>query len=291
LTSSLLALVILKIIEAFQFILPLRHMISLPDITIFSQIYESANSLVYQGIFNTNQQPVILKLLKEDYPTPAELYRYQQEYEITDNLNLEQTIKAYELRKYQNTLLMLLEDFGGQSLKILLKDDHFSVLEFLNLAIQIAYALGKIHQKNIIHKDINPSNIVLNSQTGQLKIIDFGLSTRLSQENISPQSPNILEGTLAYISPEQTGRMNRPLDYRSDFYSLGVTFYELLTNQLPFTSFDALELVHCHIAKEPIPAYFLVKEKSEIHQIISDIIIKLMAKKPEDRYFSSITNS
>ncbi|WP_228051651.1 hybrid sensor histidine kinase/response regulator [Sphaerospermopsis aphanizomenoides] len=285
-TSSLLSLVTLKIIEAFQFILPLRQMISLPDITIFSQIYESANSLVYQGIFNTNQQPVILKLLKEDYPTPAELYRYQQEYEITHNLNLEQTIKAYELRKYENTLLMLLEDFGGKSLKILLKDEHFSLLEFLNLAIEITDILGKIHQKNIIHKDINPSNIVLNSQTGKLKIIDFGLSTRLSQENISPQSPNILEGTLAYISPEQTGRMNRPLDYRSDFYSLGVTFYELLTNQLPFTSFDALELVHCHIAKQPIPAYFLVKEASEIHQLISDIIMKLMAKKPEDRYQS-----
>jgi predicted ATPase/signal transduction histidine kinase/CheY-like chemotaxis protein len=280
-------------------------MISLPDITIASQIYESANSLVYRGIFLKNQQPVILKLLKEDYPTPAELYRYQQEYEITCRLNLEETIKAYDLRTYQNTQVMLLEDFGGKSLKILLKSRPFSLLEFLHLAIQITDALGKIHQNKVIHKDINPSNIVFNTQTGQLKIIDFGLSTLLFQENPTLKSPNVLEGTLAYISPEQTGRMNRSLDYRSDFYSLGVTFYELLTNQLPFESVDALELVHCHIAKQPIPPYLLgggAREQGssfgagelfrsrgarEIYQVLSDIVMKLMAKNAEERYQSA----
>ncbi|MBE9161614.1 AAA family ATPase [Tychonema sp. LEGE 06208] len=259
-------------------------MISLPDITIVSQIYESANSLLYRGILKSNQQPLILKLLKEDYPTPAELYRYQQEYEITRRLNLEETIKAYELRKYENTQVMLLEDFGGESLKILLENRTFSVLEFLHLAIQITDALAKIHQKNVIHKDINPSNIVLNPQTGQLKIIDFGLSTILSQENPSLKSPNLLEGTLAYISPEQTGRMNRVIDYRTDFYSLGVTFYELLTNQLPFASVDALELVHCHIAKQPTPPHEI---NPEIPLNLSEIVRKLMAKMAEDRYQSA----
>ena len=259
-------------------------MISLPDITILSQIYESANSFVYRGILKSNQQPLILKLLKEDYPTPAELYRYQQEYEITRRLNLEETIKAYELRKYENTQVMLLEDFGGESLKILLDGRPFALPEFLHLAIQITDALGKVHQKNVIHKDINPSNIVLNPQTGQLKIIDFGLSTILSQENPSLKSPNLLEGTLAYMSPEQTGRMNRSLDYRTDFYSLGVTFYELLTNQLPFESVDALELVHCHIAKQPTPPHGI---NPEIPLTVSEIVIKLMAKTAEDRYQSA----
>ena len=259
-------------------------MISLPDITIVNQIYESANSLVYRGILKSNQQPLILKLLKEDYPTPAELYRYQQEYEITRRLNLEETIKAYELRKYENTQVMLLEDFGGESLKILLERRTFSVLEFLHLAIQITDALGKVHQNNVIHKDINPSNIVLNPQTGQLKIIDFGLSTILSQENPTLKSPNVLEGTLAYMSPEQTGRMNRVLDYRTDFYSLGVTFYELLTNQLPFESVDALELVHCHIAKQPTPPHEI---NPEIPLPVSEIVMKLMAKIAEDRYQST----
>src|SRR4028119_1391975 len=259
-------------------------MISLPDITILSQIYESANLFVYRGILKSNQQPLILKLLKEDYPTPAELYRYQQEYEITRRLNLEETIKAYDLRTYQNTQVMLLEDFGGKSLKILLKSRPFSLLEFLHLAIQITDALGKIHQNKVIHKDINPSNIVFNTQTGQLKIIDFGLSTLLSQENPSITSPNVLEGTLAYISPEQTGRMNRSLDYRTDFYSLGVTCYELLTNQLPFESVDALELVHCHIAKQPIPPHEI---NPEIPLTVSDIVMKLMAKTAEERYQSA----
>ncbi|MEG5176083.1 protein kinase domain-containing protein [Microcoleus sp. B3-D7] len=132
-------------------------------------------------------------------PKPAELYRYQQEYEITRGLKLEETIKAYELRKYENTQVMLLEDFGGESLKILLDSRPFALPEFLRLAIQITDALGKVHQKKVIHKDINPSKIVLNPQTGQLKIIDVGLSTILSQENPSLKSPNILEGTLAYI--------------------------------------------------------------------------------------------
>ncbi|MEG4911718.1 AAA family ATPase [Microcoleus sp. B7-D4] len=259
-------------------------MISLPDITIVNQIYDSANTLVYRGLLKSNQQPLILKLLKEDYPTPAELYRYQQEYEITRRLNLEETIKAYELRQYENTQVMLLEDFGGESLKIVQSGRPYAVPDFLHLALQITDALGKVHQKNVIHKDINPSNIVLNPQTGQLKIIDFGLSTILSQENPSLTSPNLLEGTLAYISPEQTGRMNRLLDYRTDFYSLGVTFYELLTNQLPFESVDPLELVHCHIAKQPTPPHEI---NPEIPVTISEIVMKLMAKNAEDRYQSA----
>jgi serine/threonine protein kinase len=259
-------------------------MILLPEITIINQIYESANSLVYRGIRQKNQQPLILKLLQEDYPTPAELYRYQQEYEITRSLNLDGVIKAYELRKYQNTQVMFLEDFGGESLKILLERRPFSLSEFFHLAIEIVDILGQLHQKNVIHKDINPSNIVLNTQTGQLKIIDFGLSTCLSQENLSLKSPNVLEGTLAYISPEQTGRMNRSLDYRTDFYSLGVTFYELLTNQLPFESVDALELVHCHIAQQPILPHEI---NPEIPLTVSNIVMKLMAKTAEERYQSA----
>jgi predicted ATPase/signal transduction histidine kinase/CheY-like chemotaxis protein len=256
-------------------------MISLPDITIIDQIYESANSLVYRGILNQNQQPVILKLLKDDYPRPAELYRYQQEYEITCSLNINRIIKSYELRKYQNSLLILLEDFGGDSLKILLTNQKFSLPDFLQIAINITKSLSEIHQQKIIHKDINPSNIVLNLQTGQLKIIDFGLSTILPREAVALESPDIIEGTLAYISPEQTGRVNRPIDYRTDFYSLGVTFYEMLTNQLPFVSDDPLELVHCHIAKQPVSPCEI---NPEIPENLSAIVMKLMAKMAEDRY-------
>jgi serine/threonine protein kinase len=237
------------------------NMIKVPGIKVLAQIYESANTLVYRGIREQDNQPLILKILKEDYPTPAELFRYQQEYEITRSLEIGGVVKAHELLRCNNTLVMLLEDFGGESLERLLKNRDFTLLEFLKIAIQIAEPLGIIHQSNIIHKDINPSNIVFNSQTGELKIIDFGLSTVLSREKTGLKSPNVLEGTLAYISPEQTGRLNRAIDYRTDFYSLGITFYKKLTNQFPFDATDAMELVHCHIAKQPVPPHIINPEQ------------------------------
>ncbi|HLP89937.1 MAG TPA: AAA family ATPase [Nostocaceae cyanobacterium] len=248
---------------------------------IIEKIYESVNSLVYRGILYSDKQPVILKILKEDYPTSAELNRYKQEYEITRSLNTDSIIKAYDLQRYKNSLVMLLEDFGGQSLKLLMSQQQFGIEEFLAIAIKTTEGLGSIHTANIVHKDINPANIVYNSKTGQLKIIDFGISTRLSLENQTATNINQIEGTLAYIAPEQTGRMNRGIDYRSDFYSLGVTFYELLTHQLPFETNDPMELVHCHIAQQPKRPDEII---SSIPLALSNIIIKLLAKTPEERY-------
>jgi len=256
---------------------------------VLSQLYESANSLVYRSLREQDNQSVILKVLKQDYPTPGELTRYRQEYDITRSLKQEGVIKAYGLEPYQNTLVMILEDFGGESLATL-KQRYPSTLEdYLEIAIKTSTALGEIHGANIIHKDINPANIVYSPQTQQLKIIDFGISTRLSRENPTLKNLNSLEGTLAYISPEQTGRMNRSLDYRTDFYSLGVTFYELLTGQLPFVTEDVLELVHCHIAKPPIPPHQLVgaHRRAPIPKAISNIVMKLMAKTAEERYQSA----
>src|ERR671933_115324 len=251
---------------------------------ILGQIYESPNSIVYRGIRDEDSQAVILKLLREEYPTPAEIIRYKQEYRITHRVNRAGGVKAYSLEEYQKTLVITFEDFGGESLKILMTKKKFTLPEFLLLAIKVTEILEEIHGSNIIHKDINPSNIVLNPTTGQLKLIDFGISTILSRENHTIKNPKILEGTLAYISPEQTGRMNRSLDYRTDFYSLGVTFYELLTGQLPFETTDALELVHCHIAKEPVSPREI---NSEIPKAVSDIVMKLMAKTAEERYQSA----
>ena len=261
-----------------------QKMIIISGYRIVTQVYESANSEVYRAIRESDGQSVILKVLKQDYPTPAELTRYKQEYEITRTLNQEGVVKAYGLEKYQNTLVMFVEDFGGESLKILTKNKPFSLGEFLSIAIKVATRLGQIHSAQIIHKDINPANIVLNPETQQLKIIDFGISTRLTRENPTLKNPKVLEGTLAYISPEQTGRMNRSLDYRTDFYSLGVTFYELLTVKLPFETDDDLELVHCHIAKQPL----LPSEINPfIPPVLANIVMKLMAKNAEDRYQSA----
>ncbi|MEG3927167.1 AAA family ATPase [Microcoleus sp. D3_18a_C4] len=260
-------------------------MLSIPGIAVQKLLYESANSLVYRAIREADYQPLILKLLKESYPTPQELLRYRTEYRITRELKEAGVVQVYDLQKYQNSLVIFVEDFGGESLKIWMQQRKFSLKEFLQIAIAATETLGQIHSANIIHKDINPSNIVFNPATGQLKIIDFGISTQLTREMPTLKNPNILEGTLAYISPEQTGRMNRSIDYRTDFYSLGVTFYELLTGKLPFETEDALELVHCHIARQPVPAHQI---KPEIPLIVSQIVSKLMAKNAENRYQTAL---
>ena len=210
------------------------------------------------------------------------------------SLNLEGTIKVYGLEETSNNCILILEDFGGISLKQWLNngEDSLRVLplkEFLTIAIQITKILGKVHAANIIHKDINPANILINLTTGKIKLIDFGISSAFSREVPMLKNPNVLEGTLAYISPEQTGRMNRSLDYRTDFYSLGVTFYELLTGKQPFITNDELELIHCHLAKQPTPPH----KVAEFRQIatlpiaLSNIVMKLMAKTAEDRYQSA----
>ena len=269
---------------------------NLPNYQIYSQIYSSSNSIVYRGLRKEDNKPIILKLLRENYPTPAELTRYKQEYRLTHQLNIPGAIQAETLIEYENTFIIVFEDFGGESLKQIVEQVRLNLKKYLQLGIKITQSLGNIHHAGIIHKDINPANIVYNPQTEQLKIIDFGIATLLNSENPTLKNPSLLEGTLAYISPEQTGRMNRSLDYRSDFYSLGVTLYELLSGKLPFETDDALELLHCHLAKQPLSVtsyqstvinhQLSVKEKV-ILEIIDKIIQKLMAKTAEKRYQSA----
>ncbi|MEG4344098.1 AAA family ATPase [Microcoleus sp. A003_D6] len=260
-------------------------MLSIAGVAAQTLLYESANSLVYRAIREADNRPIILKLLKESYPTPQELVRYRTEFRITQQLKEPGIVQVYDLQKYQNSLVMFVEDFGGESLTIWMQQRQFSLKEFLQIAIATTEILGQIHRANIIHKDINPSNIVYNPKTEQLKIIDFGISTQLSRETPILTNPGVLEGTLAYISPEQTGRMNRTLDYRTDFYSLGVTFYELLTGKLPFDTEYPLELVHCHIAKQPIPPHEI---EPQIPVIVSQIVSTLMAKNAENRYQTAL---
>ncbi|GAP99914.1 AAA family ATPase [Leptolyngbya sp. NIES-2104] len=263
-------------------------MITLPGVTFHSKIYESLATLVYRGTRERENCAVIAKILKQDYPSLQELTRYRQEYEITRSLNLEGVVKTYSQQDYQRTLVILLEDFGGESLEYWMRQQSdfcpMPLSIFLDIAIALTDTLGKLHAAHVIHKDINPGNIVLNPTTGVVKLIDFGIATRFSRTNPTFKNLHLLEGTPAYVSPEQTGRMNRRLDYRTDFYSLGVTFYELLTGQLPFPTQDILELVHCHIARPPIPPHEL---NARIPQPISDLILKLMAKNAEDRYQSA----
>ena len=259
---------------------------------ILEQIYSGSRTFVYRAMRKQDSRPVVIKFLAAEYPSFNELLQFRNQYVITENLQTPGIIRSLSLEIYGNGYALIIEDFGGISLheyaKVLKKEygsslDINFLTEFLSIALQLVDILHDLNQHRIIHKDIKPANILINPETKQVKLIDFSIASLLPRETQEIKSPNVLEGTLAYISPEQTGRMNRGIDYRSDFYSLGVTFYELLTGELPFKSDDAMELVHCHIAKQP-PAI----TNQEIPQVLLDIVIKLMAKNAEDRYQSSL---
>ncbi|HJU50563.1 MAG TPA: EAL domain-containing protein [Pseudogulbenkiania sp.] len=258
-------------------------MLSIPGLTIREKLYDSPSTLVYRARREEDDRSVVLKILKEEFPHPADITRYKQEYEITRHLELKHVIRSYQLDYIRNTPVIVLEDIGGISLQQLVARRDLSLSERLEIAIAIAEGLAEIHAAHIIHKDISPFNIIVNPESGELKIIDFGISSVLSRESPSLRNPEVLEGTLPYISPEQTGRMNRAIDFRSDFYSFGATLYELFTGEPPFSGTDPLELVHRHLTQLPVPMHEV--DESIPHQL-SAIVAKLLAKTAEERYQS-----
>ena len=247
-------------------------------------LYDGTRTLVYRGVKTDDSKPVVLKKLRKEYPTFNELLQFRHQYILSKNLDLPGIVRPITLEKYGNAYVLVMEDVGGVSLSEYISDRPLSIEEFFRCAIAITKILSDLYRNRVIHKDIKPANILINQETKEIYLIDFSISSLLPRETQEIKNPNVLEGTLAYISPEQTGRMNRGIDYRSDFYSLGVTLYELLTGELPFKSEEPMELVHCHIAKEAIPPH---KVKSEIPQALSEIVMKLMAKTVEERYQSA----
>ena len=248
---------------------------------IHSTLHEGAETIIYRGQRASDESATILKVLKAEYPTLEAITRLKHEYQIRQKLGSEHIVKAICLETFEHRLGLILEDFGGESLGKLMERERLSARSILNIAIQIVKALEYLHQNQIIHKDIKPSNIIINPQTKQVKLTDFGIATKLNKENPQFNNPNCIEGTLAYMSPEQTGRMNRTLDYRTDFYSLGITLYEMLTNRLPFQSSDPLEIVYSHIAIQAIGPHQI---NSEISPALSEMAMKLMSKNAEQRY-------
>ncbi|MGB3405687.1 MAG: AAA family ATPase, partial [Microcoleaceae cyanobacterium] len=237
--------------------------------------------LVFQAQRLSDNQFVILKLLDSEYPSFNELIKFRHQYIITQNLNIPGIVQPLALEKYHNSLILVMPDEGYISLADYLQNQSLSLTQCLKIGIKLTEILQGLYHNRIIHKDIKPANILIHPKTLDIQLIDFSIASLLPKETQIVQNPNILEGTLAYISPEQTGRMNRGIDYRSDFYSLGITLYELLTGSLPFETTDAMELVHCHIAK--IPAEL----GEEVPKVVSNIVMKLIAKNAEDRYQSA----
>lgn len=247
-------------------------------------LYKGYDSSIYSGLRLDDDKQVIFKIHTSDFPSESQISRFQNEFNLGRRCSCLNVIDYYTFLMYEKRALIIKENFGGSALSRIIAHKRLSMAEVFSIALGLARGIEVIHSKQIIHKDINPNNILYNEATGEVKIIDFGISSELTSELPDTVNPGKLEGTLAYISPEQTGRMNRSVDCRTDFYSLGVTLYQLVTRELPFDSDDPMALVHAHIAREPeAPA----KKVRTIPGVFSDLIMKLMAKNAEDRYQSA----
>ena len=258
-------------------------MLNLPGYQETNQIYDGKRTLVYKSIQDTTGQSVIVKVLRNHYPSFNELVQFRNQYIITCHLEHPAIVQPLGLERYNKGYALIMPDSGAIALSEYWQNSEPSLANFLNIAIQLAEAIHYLTQQRIIHKDIKPTNILIHPETGQIQLIDFSISSLLPTEQQQLINPNVLEGTLAYISPEQTGRMNRGIDYRTDFYSLGVTFFELLTGELPFNTTDPMKLVYCHIAQT---IQFPVK--IQIPQVLQEIAIKLTSKNAENRYQSAL---
>lgn len=259
-------------------------MIHLTGYIINEQISKDANSIIFRGIRESDSLPVVIKLLANEYPSSKEISALTHEYKIMEKIDCDCIIKPYEFIK-ENCHAIIMEDIQGEPVAKALMRIETGMYEKLSLAIKMAHSLARLHKYNIIHKDINPTNFIWNRKTGEVRLIGFGISTEVVREAPQFVNLNYLEGTAAYISPEQTGRINRPIDYRTDLYSLGITFYEMFTGEAPFNSGDKSELIYCHIAKNPLPPS---EVNPEIPGFLSEIIMKLISKAAEERYQTAV---
>ena len=259
-------------------------MIDVPGYAVDAVVHETSNSIIAKATRTADGARVYLKTLAEDLPSPARIARMRREFEITQRVAGEGVVAALDLERVGARLVMVLEDFGGAAIGATPEGTLLPLETALELCEKTARALVGVHAGRLIHKDINPGNVAWNPETGQVKLLDFGIATELSRERPEVLSPNVLEGTLAYMSPEQTGRMNRALDYRTDLYSLGAMLYRLTTGRLPFPSDDPMELVHCHIARTPLAPG---EAHPRVDAGLAAIIMKLLSKNAEDRYQSA----
>jgi PAS domain S-box-containing protein len=265
-----------------------RHMSSsLPlgagGATGLTVLCEDGERILCRGWLNVDdgdRKAVLAVLSPSERPTPSLVDRLAHEYGLKDELDGRSAVRPLALVREHGRTVLLLEDPGGEPLARLL-GQPMETGRFLRFAIGLSAALGQLHERGLVHKDIKPANVLVDCATGQVWLTGFGIASRLPRERQSPAPPELIAGTLAYMSPEQTGRMNRSMDSRSDLYSLGVTLYEMLTGALPFMASDPMEWVHCHIARQPLPPVERVKG---LPVTVSAIVSKLLAKTAEERY-------
>src|ERR1700704_3865098 len=223
---------------------------------------------------------VLAVLPAAEHPTPAPLDRLAREYGLKDELDGAWALRPLELVRERGRTILVLEDPRSEPLDRLL-GAPMEVRSFLHLAIAIAAAITQVHRRGLVHKDIKPANILVNRTTGEVKLTGFGIASRLPRERQAPAPPESIAGTLAYMAPEQTGRMNRSIDSRSDLYAFGVMLYQMLTGSLPFTAANPMEWVHCHIARKPVPPSARL---ATVPATLSALTLKRLAKTAEERY-------
>ena len=245
-------------------------------------IREGAGFTLYRARQRGNPMPLLVVAPAAGQPLPQSLRRLEHEYALAGELEPAWAAKPLALTRHEGRTILVLADPGGEPLDRILERDRECPLDLahlLGLAINLATALGHAHQRGLIHKDVKPENVLVDG-AGHVCLTGFGIASRLPRERQAPAPPETIAGTLAYMSPEQTGRMNRSIDTRSDLYSLGVTLYEMLTGVLPFAAADPLEWVHCHIARQPVPP----AHRRPVPQPLSAITMRLLAKDAEERY-------
>lgn len=255
----------------------------LVNFTRLETLYENSEITVFRAATNQKQN-VIIKSAKSRRPSLELLTSFRHEYQINHALNLEGLVHCQQFVDEFDTHYLIYDDLGGMPLKSYLAGKPLNPDIFLSLALEMVKCLSQLHAAKIIHKDIKPDNILVLPDSGAIKLLDLSLASQMSTETQEVVSVNKLAGSFAYMSPEQTGRMNRPIDYRSDYYSLGITFYEMLTGALPFVSLDPLEYIYFHLATEAKPAS---KAYTLVPEMLSKIVAKLMSKSADDRYQST----
>ena len=249
---------------------------------VLESLREGAEFTLYRGRQHGNPSPLLAIALTAEHPSPQSLRRLEHEYSLTAELDPAWAAKPLALTVHEGRTLLVLRDPGGKPLDLVLEQNQGQPLDltlFLRIAIGLAAALGQVHRHGLIHKDIKPGNVLVDD-AGKVWLTGFGIASQLPREPQSPVPPEIIAGTLAYMAPEQTGRMNRSIDSRSDLYSLGVALYEMLTGSLPFAAADPLEWVHCHLARQPRPP----GDRATVPEPLSAITMKLLAKNAEERY-------
>jgi PAS domain S-box-containing protein len=243
-------------------------------------LHRDAGLVLYRGRKKDGPGQVLVSLPEAESPGRGVLKRLEMEYRLRAELDRAWAIRPVDLIREKGQIALVLEDPGGEPLDQVL-ERPLEVTQFLRLAIGLSAALGALHERGIIHKDIKPANVMVDPKSSQVWLTGFGFALQLARARQTPEPPETIAGTLAYMAPEQTGRMNRSIDSRSDLYSLGMTFYEMLTGRLPFTASDPLGWVHCQVARQPMSPG---ERRQEIPQVLSSIILRLLAKTPEERY-------